>query len=193
VVSGFLLALSACVTVNVNFPETAVQKATDDYVRELYRAKEKGKTPPPASAPSGTPSTTTSLGFGFPAIGNAEAAGPNFQVDSPKALSIRDNLAKRLEEVLAQKRAGVIGESNDGFLVLKAPEKLKKLFQRKVEKLVVDENTDRRALYDEVLVVNSAAKNRLKDIQMSFARSFQAESPSGTWIQAEDGSWSQKP
>ncbi len=188
---GFLLALSACVTVNVNFPETAVQKATDDYVRELYRAKEKGKTPAPATAPSGAPSTTTS--FGFPGIVNAEAAGPNFQVDSPKALSIRDNLAKRLEEVLAQKRAGIIGESNDGFLVLKSPEKLKKLFQRKVEKLVADENTDRRALYDEVLVVNSAAKNRLKDIQMSFARSFQAESPSGTWIQAEDGSWTQKP
>lgn len=33
--------LSGCVTVNVNFPEGAVQKAADDYVRELYRAKEK--------------------------------------------------------------------------------------------------------------------------------------------------------
>ena len=26
----------SCVTVNVNFPEGAVQKAADDYVKELY-------------------------------------------------------------------------------------------------------------------------------------------------------------
>ena len=33
---------AACVTVNVNFPESTVQKATDDYVKELYKAKERG-------------------------------------------------------------------------------------------------------------------------------------------------------
>lgn len=183
--SAFLT--TACVTVNVNFPESAVQKATDDYVRELYRTKEKGKAP--TAEPSKAPSTKSALDFLIPQAYAAEFA---FKVDSPKALKIRDRLAKRVDEVIQHKRAGVLGESTDGLLVLKSPDKLKALFLKKVQKLVEDENADRTELYQEVLSSNSLAKNRLKDIERSFARSFQAESPAGTWVQDADGSWTQK-
>jgi uncharacterized protein YdbL (DUF1318 family) len=179
---------AACVTVNVNFPESAVQKATDDYVRDLYRAKEKGNKPAPAAEPSAKPQAA------FELIPSAHAdEGDLFRVDTDKALSIREKLRGRLDEVLSQKRAGVVGESNDGLLVLKSPDKLKKLLLKKVEKLVSDENSDREELYGEILTANGLPRTRLKNVQKSFSRSFQAESPSGTWVQDIEGKWARKP
>ena len=196
-----LFGALACVTVNVNFPESAVQKATDDYVRELYRAKEKGRSSSPEAptpAASTQPSTkdktenkSSVLPFSF--IQTVWAGDLVFRVDSDKAYTIQDNLRKRLSDVLAYKRAGVLGESNDGLLVLKNPDKSKKLLVKKLEKLVSDENDDREDLYSEVVSENQLPKNRLKDVKRSFARSFQAESPSKTWVQDSEGKWSQKP
>ena len=181
--------IAACVTVNVNFPESAVQKATDDYVRDLYRAKEKGKAPSPDAS---TPSAKPSQGFNLSLITEAVAAD-GIKVDSAAALQIRTKLASRVDEVIAQKRAGVLGESNDGKLTLQAPDKLKPLLKSKVDKLVKDENTDRETLYNEILKSNGFPAGRMKDVEKSFARSFQAESPSGTWVQDDGGKWSQKP
>lgn len=189
---GLVLATAACVTVNVNFPESAVQKATDDYVRELYRAKEKGKgTQPEPSTPK---SETQSLNLLSISAAHAEEA-PAFKVNSEKSRQIRDRLASRLDDVLAQKRTGVLGETKDGMLELREPEKLKakKLLLKKLEKIVSDENADRKELYEDTLKSNGMQPNRLKDIQRSFARSFQAESPSGTWVQDSEGSWARKP
>lgn len=193
---GQLGCLSGCMTLNVNvhFPESAVQKATDDYVRELYRAKEKGRGPTPASSSAPIAEPTKQSRFSFPFIASAMAEDLSFKVETPKALKIRDRLSGRVAEILAQKRAGVLGESSVGTLVLKSPEKLKPILQKKIEKLVADENADRDELYTEVMQANALPKNRQKDIQKSFARSFQAESPSGTWLQdPENGSWTQKP
>lgn len=184
----FLAVLSACVTVNVHFPESAVQKATDDYVQELYRAKEKGKTP------TTSPSPKTSLLRMIPNLGisSAWAIDLTFKVDSSKALKIRERLSKRLEEVIDAKKSGYLGESKDGLLVVYSKESIKKLLLKKIETLASDENEDREELYKEILTTNSMAKNRLIDVQKSFARSFQNASPSGTWIQADDSQWSQK-
>ena len=189
--TGLLLFTGlACVTVHVTFPESAVQKATDDYVRELYRAKEKGRPSTPEPSPSLAPMHAD---LQFTLFTSAHAEELVFKVDSEKALKIRDRLSKRLDDVLAQIRAGVLGEARDGMLQLKEPGKLKKLFTKKIETLVAEENKDRADLYAEVLSSNALPAARLIDIQRSFARSFQAESPSGTWLQGADGTWLQKP
>lgn len=187
-------SVAGCLTLNVNvkLPEAAVQSATDDYVRELYRAKKKETTPEatePSGAPTPAPAKKVSLAFG---IAEAHAESP-FKVTSAGALRIREKLAAQLDEVLAQKRAGVLGESNEGKLVLKSAEALKPLLRKRVQKLVEDENATRGDLYAEVLSSNGLGSDRLKLIQQSFARSFQAESPSGTWVQDAEGRWSQKP
>ena len=190
-------AATACVTVNVNFPESAVQKATDDYVKDLYRAKERGRAVPPAETAkppqaSVPPVVFKYLSEAFLPEAFAAESGFVFKVDSPASLKIRDRLAARLDEVIGEKKAGVLGESSDGWLVLKSPEKLKPLLLKKIDKLVSDDNADRKELYGDVLKFNKVPSNRLIDIQKSFARSFQAESPSGTWIQDETGIWTQK-
>jgi uncharacterized protein YdbL (DUF1318 family) len=206
---------TGCVTVNVNFPESTVQKATDDYVKELYRAKDRShsnassdvpgaKKAPTAPQPP-NPMTGPGAGDGDPGkpgAGQPESwlelvlpsayaveADLQFRVDTPKARKIQEKLAATVGDVIAQKKAGNLGESNDGKLVVKTS---KPLLLKKLDPLVREENEDRDALYEEIVSANKMSKSRLADVRRSFARSFQSESPAGTWIQDTSGSWSQK-
>lgn len=183
----------------MNLPESAVQQASDDYVRELYKAKERGKTASPipsvspsrspSHSPSPSPSNKSSLDFNF--ISEAYAGG--LRTDSENSTKIKGRQASRLDELLAAKRAGVIGEGNDGFLVLKNIDPSKKLLQKKFDKIIADENEDRRELYLDILKINGITKSNLKTVEKSYAHSFQEYSPAGTWIQDDDGKWAQKP
>lgn len=194
-----IIGLSSCMTlnVNVNFPESAVQQATDSYVQDLYKQKEKGKPAKqesvPESEPSKTPQTKSSV-FELQVVSSVWAAdnSPQMHMDSPKAKKITERLAKNVNEILIHKKSGVLGETNDGKVLVKAPDKLKKMLQMKVEKLVEEENAARAELYDEILSANQFAQSHLINIKKSFAHSFQVKSPAGTWIQDEEGNWTQK-
>ncbi|MGE4108743.1 MAG: DUF1318 domain-containing protein [Bacteriovoracia bacterium] len=184
-----LAVAAGCVTVNVNFPESAVQKATDDYVRELYRSKKKDKEgETPAVKPTGTSY--------FSLIPQAVAEDFSFNLDSPKAAQIKDKLAAQAEDVLKYKRAGILGESQAGLLVVRGDKKadgkaLSPIEKKAVEKIVSNENELRRELYAEVLKSNNLPDTRKVNIEKSFSRSFQSMSPSNTWLQNESG-WEQK-
>ena len=187
-----LSLLTSCVTVNVNFPESAVQKATDDYVRDLYRTKEQGK----PGAPKVTTSPAGSTTFNFDLLNllpNAEAADPTFELSSPKIAAITEKMKALIPDIKDQKKAGVLGETSDGHLVIHDGTKLKPLLKKRVEDLVREENQNRDRLYSEVLEANASAKGNLPAVKKSFSRSYQSVSDPGTWVQAEDGTWAQKP
>lgn len=188
---------------NVNLPDSAVQKATDEYVRELYQGREKSGSKPPSPSPASTAppvapphpprkGETGRTGLAFFESALADANDGTLRVNTARTVEIRKRLASRLDEVLLQKRQGVLGESNDGMLVVKNPGKLPKLLLRKMDRLVKDEDQDRKELYKEVVHSNGLDPSRLAGIQSSFARSFQSESPAGTWVQDPDGNWSRK-
>lgn len=199
----FALALAsagACVTVNVNFPEATVQNATDDYVRDLYRAKEKGRTTPAAPDAPAKPTSLHQMLRGLDAlqglmIAQAQAAEAIFKTQSDKARALGSQLAAQVGQVIEKKRSGVLGENNDGMLTLDHPgtQAMKPLMLKAIQPTVDKENELRKQLYEEVLSINGMSKSRLKDIQKSFSHSFQNESPSGSWLQDADGKWSQKP
>lgn len=201
-------------TVNVNFPESTVQKATDDYVKDLYKAKEKSRAGSDVSQgskksapPKPEPETGPGVGDGDPAKPSAGGLPQSwnldvfesyalaaeadlvFNVNTPKASKIQEKLAAKLADVDAQKQAGNIGESNDGLLVLKAAQPL---LAKKLEPLIKDQNLHREDLYEEIQTANKMSSSRRADIRRSFARSFQKHSPAGTWIQDPSGNWSQK-
>ena len=186
---ALVVAISSCVTVNVNFPEGAVQKATDDYVRDLYRAKQQDS----GSAKDGAflfPSIT--LGW----VASAQAADTEikqFSIDSPGAREIQKSQLSRISGIIKYKKMGVLGETADGQLEIKDASKAGgKLQATQVERLVKSENEDRAKLYQEILRSNGMPDTDLKNIEESFSRSFQGESPSGTWLQNGSGSWTQK-
>jgi uncharacterized protein YdbL (DUF1318 family) len=184
--SLLFVALSGCVTINVNFPEGAAQKASDDFVKELYRARDRNG----GSEPSTTPSPSAAWWHGL--ILAEALADESFKVSSPKSLQLRERMRKRLDELLTYKRAGQIGEDNLGLLVIRGREQMKPILVKKLEKLVGDENTDRAELYAEVARLNALKPSNMKDVGRTFSHSFQAESPSGTWVQSDGGDWSQK-
>src|SRR5690606_3968448 len=112
-------------------------------------------------------------------------------VHTSETKKIQLRQAMRLDEINSLKREGFLGESNNGYLVLRgSPSPLK---QKRIKSLLKEENEDREELYKEVLKANNQPSSKMKLIEDSFSRSFTSNSPSGSWEQNEDGSWSKKP
>ena len=135
--------------------------------------------------PSAKPSTTSELRF--PSLIESAYADPLLQTRSPVILEIQKNQVTRLSRIDNEKRAGNLGETNQGLLVVKTD---KKILQLKLEKLVGEENRDRERLFEEFAKLNPMPEAQVRE---TFARSFQGQSPSGTWKQSADGEWARKP
>lgn len=198
--SSFALVAAnvSCVTVNVNFPESAVQKAADDYVRDLYRAKEKGKSPT-SSNTGETPKPGAWNRLRFEMVSSAQAE-ESFKMDSPEISEIKQDQSSRIDDLNKFKKSGHIGEKNDGYVVI-----LKKFgpvdgsdpvaarqnakLNEKLSKLEAAENNDRKRLYESALKLNGYGKERLPHIQRIFRNSFREASPAGTPKQSDDGRW----
>ncbi len=181
----------SCVTVNVNFPEGAVQQATEDYVKELYKLKaEEKNTIPDKQTVDPLKKDQGALNFVF-SFGILAHASPQFKIDSPEAKQIQVRQAKRLDKIDKDKKNGFLGESAQGLLVLRQSEKIKPLLMKKIDQLIKEENSDREALYRQVLKDNNLTSEQLVMIRQNFSKSFQESSPTGTWIES-DGKWKQK-
>jgi uncharacterized protein YdbL (DUF1318 family) len=187
---GVSLCLSSCVTVNVNFPEGAVQKAADDYVSELYRAKEKSEQEqkPPAPAKKGAQWISIFL----PVAGADEISqGPSLKLSTPKAKEIQDRQAKRLKAIDEFKKKGVIGETEQGLIETRDASAVKGLARNLLDKIVADENADREELYKELAQANSLSATTLSAMRRSFYESFKKASPAGSWYKT-GGEWKKK-
>ena len=115
--------------------------------------------------------------------------------EKKKVLTAVQNRRFNKDDVNEMKRDGVIGESNLGMLVVRDAEKLSNNadYQRRVDKVISDENRDRKIIIERTTQVNEqvskAEENRVLKV---FAKIFQDESESNTWIQTEDGTWIKK-
>ena len=187
----------ACVTVNVNFPESVVQKAADDYVRDLYENPQGSKEKKGGqSFLYGLPTQNIfhlgPMSWFFSAEAQAAEIDTYFKTQTSLTRALQEKQRKRIKKIDTYKRQGVIGEDNRGLLLIKDDSKLRKLRKKMAKQLVEAENQDRQLLYKEVLKANQMADEKQEMLQGSFARSFQKRSPKGTWIQAPDGAWSRR-
>ena len=176
--------LFSCVTVNVNIPDSAVQQATDDYVKDLYEAKAKSKPAKPVTFPvDATPCSIEIIPSG---------STPKTDTVRPTArrlIDISDRLKSRLADISALKRPR---ESSAKATTANSHQRKdqKGATKSRVWKLMNDENGDRFELYHEVVAHNGMNKGNLETIARNFAHSFQKHSPSGTWVQDDAGAWS---
>lgn len=101
---------------------------------------------------------------------------------------------QRASDLALLKRAGVVGEDNRGQLLLRGTESLPDGWTAaRVETLVRDENADRKTIADWIATSNvRLSLTPRSKIDAALARMYQEQSPPGTWIQTEDGSWKQK-
>lgn len=186
-----VLALGACVTINVYFPAAEAQKAAEEFVEKVLGeetpADGGGNNPQSWNAPSRP-------GFSFASlfISSAHAQSPDITIRTPAIQTIQNRMAERFQNSLQPHfDSGALGFGRDGRVVLRDATKVALKDRVAVNQLVAEENRDRDAVYREIAVANNHPEWE-GQIRETFARQWVASARAGWWYQTADGSWKQK-
>ena len=184
-----VIALTACVTINVYFPAAEAKEAAKEFVEKVIN--EDGKAPQPKPNGGGM----ARLDFDpllLLGIGPAHAQGqPDFNIKTPAILAIQARMESRFDSRLRGGfDSGALGFTRDGLVVVRDAAKLALKDRVAVNQAVADDNRDRKAVYREVAVANDHPEweGRIRDV---FAQQWIEQARGGWWY--EDGSgWKQK-
>ena len=183
--AGMVLIFFACITVNIYFPEAAVQKTAEKIVDEIRENEEKKED---KKIPSYSGQLSLSSFFIVPAVyGQQETT-----VSTPTIRALKQSMRERFPELVPFYDGGQIGESNDGYLVKRNEDNLDLKARAKLRNLVREENKDRGDLYREVAAALDIDQSQIPRIQKIFAENWIRKSRPGWWIQKEDGTWERK-
>jgi uncharacterized protein len=182
---AFTLALAACVTINVYFPEAAAERAADRFIQDVIgEAAERPRVPEPNASGSGFLSMSL--------ISSAYAQQPNISIDTPQIQAIKQRMAQRHREHLADwYDAGAIGLTRNGLVEIRDRSAVGLADRRNLERVVGEENSDRNAVYREIAIANGHPEWE-EEIRQTFARQWVANAREGWHYQAADGSWTRK-
>jgi len=191
-----LLALAACVTINVYFPAAEAQQAAQEFVGKVIGDdKAPADAPKPEPAPGHSPSSSVQPGFNLMSlvISDATAAeGVDITIRTPAIQAIQDRMATRFQSSLkAHFDSGALGFGNDGLVVVRDATKIGLKDRVSVNQMVADDNRDRKAVYREIAVANNHPEWE-KQIRDTFASQWVAQAHAGWWYQSGDGAWKQK-
>jgi uncharacterized protein YdbL (DUF1318 family) len=185
-VALFVVFLVSCVTVNIYFPASAIQKAADEIVDDVRRA-------PPANGGGKSDKTSRRDQVQLVGLGPGPAqAAVDLNVSTPAIRGLRASMASRFPQLKPLYDKGAIGETNDGLVVGRDTEALSLRERADLSRLVDQENADRRALYSEIIRANNLDPGTLGEVQRLFANSWREKSAAGWWIQRDDGQWARK-
>ena len=195
-----LLAVAACVTINVYFPEKAIEDLSQQIEEEVQKKAaeiDEGQAPPEEQGEeprTETPGGSSGLFDSLLGISPAYAADvPAPEVSNPAIRKIIDSRAARAGRLGEFKAMGVIGENNQALVEIRALDTLEDLRLRsEVQKLVRAENDDRERLFKEIAAAKSVDLAQLPRIRETYAATLRANAAAGEWVQTADGEWKQK-
>ncbi len=175
--------LSACVTINVYFPEAAAERAADRFIQDVLGEETAARTEQPGA----------SAGWlSLIGISSAHAQTANIDIDTPQIQAIRNRMAQRQREHLADWfAAGAIGLDSRGLVAIRDRSAVSLADRRNLERVVAEENSDRNAVYREIAIANGQPEWE-SEIRETFARRWVANARSGWYYQDEAGNWVQK-
>ena len=185
-----LLALSACVTINVYFPAAEAQEAAREFVEKVIG----DDAPAPASQPTSGTGSNSAGGFSMLAcfISRAHAQSADVNIRTPAIQAIQARMAQRFQSQLsAHFDSGALGFGRDGLLVVRDAAALALKDRAPVNTAVADDNRDRTAVYREIAVANGHPEWE-QQIRDTFAKQWIASARGGWWYQDAGGSWKQK-
>jgi uncharacterized protein YdbL (DUF1318 family) len=191
-----LLALTACVTINVYFPAAEAQQAAQEFVGKVIGDDNKpADAPKPEPPKNNPPSASVQSGFNLMSllISDANAAeGVDITIRTPAIQAIQDRMADRFQTSLKTHfDSGALGFGNDGLVVVRDATKIGLKDRVSVNQLVADDNRDRKAVYREIAVANNHPEWE-SQIRDTFAKQWVAQAHAGWWYQTGDGAWKQK-
>lgn len=176
----FVLAV-ACVTINIYFPEAAVQKTAEEIVDEVRKSEEEG----------GKKQEKDIVLSSFSFIPAAYAQEEE-RISTPKIRALKQALKDKEPLLQPFFEKGNIGEANDGFVQIRSEDDLSLKEKANVRRLTKDVNNDRENLYAEVARALNIEKSQILRIQKIFAKRWIENSRPGWWIQKDDGEWIRK-
>ena len=176
----FVLAV-ACVTINIYFPEAAVQKTAEEIVDEVRKSEEEG----------GKKQEKDIVLSSFSFIPAAYAQEEE-RISTPKIRALKQALTDKEPLLQPFFEKGNIGEANDGFVQIRSEDDLSLKEKANVRRLTKDVNNDRENLYAEVARALNIEKSQILRIQKIFAKRWIENSRPGWWIQKDDGEWIRK-
>ena len=180
IVSLFVLAI-ACVTINIYFPEAAVQKTAEEIVDEVRKSEEEGK--------KKLENDIVHSSFSFIPAAYAQEEQ---RVSTPKIRALKQSLKDKEPLLKPFFDQGNIGESNDGYIQVRSEDMLSLKDKADLRRLTKDVNNDRESLYAEVANSLNIEESQIPRIQKIFAKSWIENSRPGWWIQTDDGEWIKK-
>lgn len=188
-----MLALAACVTINVYFPAAEAKAAAQEFVEKVI---DEAQPATPADKPA---DNNGGGGMAFRldplmliGIGTANAQGrPDITIKTPAIQAIQARMESRFNSTLrAGFDSGALGFTADGLITVRDASKLALKDRVAMNSAVADDNRDRKAVYREVAVANGHPEweGQIRDV---FAKQWVASARSGWWYQS-GGGWKQK-
>ncbi len=148
-----VLLVISCVTVNVYFPEAAVQAAADKFVEKVK-----------AGAGDNKPKNDKSSWW-IPFI-SAAYAEANIRTDSPKIKALEQQIIANYKVLLPHIQSGSIYETDEGYLQARAD------LDARTRSVLNQHNEDRKTVYQEILRHNNLPGADLSRIEKIFSRSW---------------------
>lgn len=182
--------VSSCVTVNIYFPASAVQKAADVIVEDIRGVD---KNPERQKDKKQDKESRFIKDLKSLSLGPSEVfAQIDIEVSTPAIRALKESLKGRFAQLKPYYDMGAIGENNKGLVEARDISGLNLKQKAEINRLVEQENRDRNGLYDEIMKANKFGNEMLPEIQRIFANSWRENSFANWWIQKDDGAWIRK-
>jgi uncharacterized protein YdbL (DUF1318 family) len=191
VAAGALMVLaSACVTINIYFPEAKAEEAIKAIVEDVL-----GEDAAPSGRTNGARTDSRARRLVFSPLDwlvpQAQAAEPDFTVESPEIRRIQAQMKRRQGELRPFYESGAIGLTQDGLVAVRDADAVGLRERNRLQQLVQEENADRSALYAAIARANGRPEWE-SNIREIFAEQWVGEAPGGWWYRDVSGAWKQK-
>ncbi len=183
VVGLFVFILTACVTINIYFPAAEVQKTAEEIVKDV-RGADAGKLDKPA------PETRKDAGPVSMIIGCSSAWGAReLDVSNATIRTLKSRIKQNYPLLRTWMVKGVLGESYNGFIVMKNDGGLNLKARVAAKRVMQEENSNRKALYNAVAQALNIPSSQVARVGRIFAQQWQRAVPRGTWVETAPGKW----
>eukprot|EP01022_Parablepharisma_sp_SALTPOND_P017288 TRINITY_DN2728_c0_g1_i1.p1 TRINITY_DN2728_c0_g1~~TRINITY_DN2728_c0_g1_i1.p1 ORF type:complete len:1646 (-),score=350.54 TRINITY_DN2728_c0_g1_i1:1978-6915(-) len=181
-----LLAVAACVTVNIYFPTQKVDKTAEQIVDQVYGIEapegENGGTQQEQEDSSSILDTFRSVAELFgPAVAHAQDAT---SVSNPAIRDLKNQIATHHNQLKSYYQQGAVKIGKDGMLTIANTSGLSVQQQAELKRLVRADNQARSSLYNEVAKALDISQGEVGKIQNIFAKHWRDKAPAA-WVEQQ--------
>jgi uncharacterized protein YdbL (DUF1318 family) len=191
ILAAALLALAACVTINVYFPAAEAEKAAREFVDDVIGRPAGGDVDSGAGDDTRGNRGASAPSIRFFEVFPSAYAQADINIRTPAIQAIRERMRSRFETLRPHFASGAIGMTRDGRIAVRDPSALPLKDRATLNAAVAEDNRDRDAVYREIAVANGHPEWE-NDIRATFAREWIQAAGAGWYYQDAGGSWVQK-